>query len=183
MYDKIILQKLGGIIVETYIKGKFKRNIFSSNDGFTVGLIKIKDTDDQDLIEYKGKQFTFTGLFADLNIDEDYVFYGEVIDNPKYGIQYKVSRYEKIMPEDKDGLVIFLSSDIFPKVGEKTALNIVETLGDNCLNLILNDYECLLKVPKMTDKKAMDIHNYICSVCCWNSCCIYNCYNYIYFIY
>ena len=68
MYDKIILQKLGGIIVETYIKGTFKRNIFSSNDGFTVGLIKIKDTDDQDLIEYKGKQFTFTGLFADLNI-------------------------------------------------------------------------------------------------------------------
>ena len=145
--------------METYIKGTFKRNIFSSNDGFTVGLIKIKDTDDQDLIEYKGKQFTFTGLFADLNIDEDYVFYGEVIDNPKYGIQYKVSRYEKIMPEDKDGLVIFLSSDIFPKVGEKTALNIVETLGDNCLNLILNDYECLLKVPKMTDKKAMDIQS------------------------
>lgn len=145
--------------METYIKGTFKRNIFSSNDGFTVGLIKIKDTDDQDLIEYKGKQFTFTGLFADLNIDEDYVFYGEVIDNPKYGIQYKVSRYEKIMPEDKDGLVIFLSSDIFPGVGEKTALNIVETLGDNCLNLILNDYECLLKVPKMTDKKAMDIQS------------------------
>lgn len=145
--------------METYIKGTFKRNIFSSNDGFTVGLIKIKDTDDQDLIEYKGKQFTFTGLFADLNIDEDYVFYGEVIDNPKYGIQYKVSRYEKIMPEDKDGLIIFLSSDIFPKVGEKTALNIVETLGDNCLNLILNDYECLLKVPKMTDKKAMDIQS------------------------
>lgn len=143
----------------TYIKGTFKRTIFSSNDGFTVGLIKIKDTDDEDLLDYKGKQFTFTGLFAELNIDEDYIFYGSVIDNPKYGIQYKVDKYEKIMPEDKDGLVIFLSSDIFPGVGEKTAEKIVDVLGEDCLNKITNDYECLLHVPKMTTKKAMEIQS------------------------
>ncbi len=143
----------------TYIKGTFKRTIFSSNDGFTVGLLKIKETDDGDLFDYKGKQFTFTGLFAELLIDEDYIFYGEVIDNPKYGIQYKVDKYEKIMPEDKDGLVIFLSSDIFPGVGEKTAKQIVDILGEDCLNLISNDYECLLKVPKITAKKAVDIQS------------------------
>lgn len=143
----------------TYIKGTFKRTIFSSNDGFTVGLIKIKETDDGDLLDYKGKQFTFTGLFAELLIDEDYVFYGEVIDNPKYGIQYKVDKYEKIMPEDKDGLIIFLSSDIFPGVGEKTAKQIVDVLGEDCLKLITDDYECLLKVPKITVKKAKDIQN------------------------
>lgn len=145
--------------MESFIKGTFKKNIFSSNDGFVVGLIKIKDTDDQDLLDYKGKQFTFTGLFASLNIDEDYVFYGNVIDNPKYGIQFKVDRYEKIMPEDKDGLVIFLSSDIFPGVGEKTAQSIVDLLGEDCLKRITEDYTCLLNVPKMTKKKAIDIQN------------------------
>ncbi len=145
--------------METYIKGTFKRTIFSSNDGYTVGLIKIKDTDDQDLLEYKGKQFTFTGLFAELNVDEDYIFHGNLSDNPKYGIQYKVNKYEKIMPEDKDGLILFLSSDIFPGVGEKTAESIIDTLGESCLKDITNDYECLLMVPKMTEKKAMDIHN------------------------
>lgn len=145
--------------METYIKGTFKRTIFSSNDGYVVGLVKIKETDDQELLDYVGKQFTFTGLFAELNVDEDYKFYGETIDNQKYGIQYKVNKYEKIMPEDKDGLVLFLSSDIFPGVGEKTALSIVNTLGEDCLVKIMNDYECLLKVPKITDKKAMDIHN------------------------
>ena len=61
------------------------------------------------------------------------------------------------MPEDKDGLIIFLSSDIFPKVGEKTAEKIVDTLGNDCLSMISNDYECLLKVPKMTEQKAIDI--------------------------
>ncbi len=145
--------------METYIKGTYKRCIFSSNDGYTIGLIKIKETDDQDLLEYIGKQFTFTGLFAGLNMDEDYTFYGNTIDNPKYGIQYKVNRYEKLMPEDKDGIIIFLSSDIFPKVGEKTAKLIVDTLGEDCLKKITEDYECLLKVPKMTEKKASEIQS------------------------
>lgn len=145
--------------METYIKGTFKKTIFSSNDGYVVGLIKIKDTDDDDLFDYVGKQFTFTGLFAELNVDEDYVLYGEIVDNQKYGFQYKVNRYEKIMPEDKDGLVVFLSSDIFPGVGEKTAESIVETLGENCLNMIADDYSCLLLVPKITEKKAIDIRN------------------------
>ena len=61
------------------------------------------------------------------------------------------------MPEDKDGLVLFLSSDIFPGVGEKTAEQIVEILGDDCLKKISKNYECLLSVPKMTQKRAMGI--------------------------
>ena len=145
--------------MDTYIKGTYKKTIFSSNDGFVVGLVKIKETSNQDLLDYVGKQFTFTGLFAQLNIDEDYVFYGELIDNPKYGFQYKVNKYEKIMPEDKDGLILFLSSDIFPGIGEKTAKQIVDTLGEDCLKLISEDYEVLLKVPKMAMKKAIDIRN------------------------
>ena len=143
--------------MDTYIKGTYKRKIFASNDGFVVGLIKIKETNDQDLMDYVEKDFTFTGLFAELKIDENYVFYGNVIDNPKYGIQYKVNKYEVIMPEDKDGLIIFLSSSIFPGVGEVTAKLIVEALGENSLNKIMDDYENLLVVPKMTVKKAIDI--------------------------
>jgi len=144
--------------MESFIKGTFKRNIFSSNDGFTVGLIKIKETNDPDLFDYVNKQFTFTGLFAELTIDENYIFYGEVIDNQKYGIQYKVNRYEKLLPETKDGLILFLSSDIFQGVGEKTAASIVEYLGEDCLKKISESYENLLIVPKMTNKKALDIH-------------------------
>lgn len=144
--------------MESFIKGTFKRNIYSSNDGFVVGLIKIKETNDPDLFDYVNKQFTFTGLFAELTIDENYIFYGEVIDNQKYGIQYKVNRYEKLLPETKDGLILFLSSDIFQGVGEKTATSIVEYLGDDCLKKISESYESLLIVPKMTNKKALDIH-------------------------
>ena len=145
--------------MESYIKGTFKKTIFSSNDGYIVGLVKIKETDDEELSYYTDKQFTFTGLFAELTLGEDYIFYGELVDNNKYGFQFKVTRYNKIMPSDKDGLVVFLSSDIFSGVGEKTAKLIVEYLGEDCLNKISEDYECLLNVPKMTEKKAKDIQN------------------------
>ena len=140
-----------------YVTGTVKKIIFSSKDGFIVGLLKIKDTNDDEL--YGENNITFTGLFHELNIDEDYKIYGESIINPKYGFQFKASSYEKIMPEDKDGLVIFLSSDIFPGVGEKTAKAIVDTLGDDCLNLIQENYESLLLVPKITDKKAREIQS------------------------
>lgn len=139
------------------IKGAIKKIIFSSLDGFTVGLIKINETDEEDLKDYKNKLFTFTGLFAELKLDENYKFYGNIVDNPKYGFQYKVDKYEIVMPDDKDGLILFLSSDIFPKVGEKTAQQIVDILGNDCLKMIANDYTCLLNVPKMTEKKAISI--------------------------
>ena len=53
----------------------------------------------------------------------------------------------------------FLSSDIFPCVGEKTAKQIVEHLGLDCLKLINDDYANLLLVPKMTEKKMDSIYN------------------------
>ena len=54
------------------------------------------------------------------------------------------------------------SSDNIPGVagvGEKTAKKIVDTLGEDCLKLIVDDYECLLKVSKITEKKAIDIQH------------------------
>ena len=81
------------------------------------------------------------------------IIINNIVDNNKYGLQFKVDKYEKIMPEDKDGLIIFLSSDIFKGIGEKTAKKIVDTLGEDCLKKISDNYECLLKVDKMTEKK------------------------------
>ena len=70
----------------------------------------------------------------------------------KYGFQFNVKEYERVKPEDKDAIIEFLSSDLFPGIGEKTANNIVDTLGDNTLDLIIEDYENLKLVPKMKEK-------------------------------
>ncbi len=135
------------------------RNIFyKSDNGFTVGVIKVKESDSDELIEYIDKTLTFSGNFIELNEDFDYIFIGELVNHPKYGIQLKVDNYEKLMPEDKSSIIAYLSSGIFPKVGLRTASKIVNTLGDNCIDIIINNYQSLLMIPSMSEKRAKEIY-------------------------
>ncbi len=142
----------------TYIKGNYRKSIFASEKGYVIGLFKIKETDNEELKIYVNKIITFTGYFHELNLDDMYIFKGDVVDHPKYGLQFNVLEYERLKPEDEDGLVAFLSSDLFKGVGEKLAKSIVDTLGKNVLDEIIKDETCLLLVPKMTNKKAHTIY-------------------------
>ena len=145
--------------MDKYIKGVYKKEIFSTDKGFIIGLFRIKDTNDESMKDYVNKTVTFTGNLPKLNFDETYLFYGNPVKHPRFGFQYEVSKCERIKPEDKDGVIEFLSSDLFPGVGEKIATSIVETLGINALELIMSDYTVLLNVPKLTSKKAAKIYD------------------------
>lgn len=145
--------------MKKYIKGIHKREIFRSDKGYVIGIFKVKDTNDEDLEIYVNKTITFTGYFADLKTDDNYIFYGELIEHPKYGMQYQVTEYERLKPNDKEGIVEFLCSDLFKGIGEKLARNIVTVLGEDCLDMILEDKSCLSLVPKLTNKKAETIYN------------------------
>lgn len=50
------------------------------------------------------------------------------------------------MPQTKEAIISYLSSDLFKGVGKKTAQNIVNALGDNAINDILDDHSVLEKV-------------------------------------
>ena len=50
-----------------YIRGKFKQMIFESDNGYKVGLFRIKETNQEEMEEYVNKTITFTGYFAELN--------------------------------------------------------------------------------------------------------------------
>ena len=63
--------------METYIKGNYKRSIYISDNGFVIGLFKIKETNEENLKEFINKTITFTGQFVELNVDDTYFFYGE----------------------------------------------------------------------------------------------------------
>ena len=140
-----------------YIKGIFRKFIYESNN-YVVGLFKVKETDELELKAYENKTITITGYFHELTIDENYVMHGETFNNKKYGLQYNVKEYERITPKGKDAVIDFLSSDLFSGIGEKTAKQIVETLGDKALELIEEDYSNLMLVPNLKEIKAKQIH-------------------------
>ncbi len=142
-----------------YIKGNFRKSIYKSDSGFTVGIFKIKETNDEAMEDYVGKTITFSGTFLDLNPDDLYIFYGEGVKHPRYGFQYSVNNYDRVKPEEKDGIIEFLCSDLFNGIGEKTAQKIVETLGENTLDLIIENKDNLLLVPGLKPKKIDEIYN------------------------
>ncbi|MGE5455706.1 MAG: ATP-dependent RecD-like DNA helicase [Ignavibacteriales bacterium] len=145
--------------MKTYIKGNYRRSIYTSDRGYVIGIFKVRDTNSETMKDYINKTITFTGYFHDLNEDDTYLFYGEEVDHPRYGFQYQVTEYERIKPEDKDGIIEFLASDLFPGVGEKLATSIVETLGDNTIDKIITDSSVLHLVPGLSEKKATKIYD------------------------
>ena len=141
-----------------YIKGNYRKSIFTSDQGYVIGLFKVRETNSENLTDFVNKTITFTGYFHELNEDDLYVFYGEDIFHPRYGLQFQVTEYERLTPKDKDGLIEFLSSDLFKGVGEALATNIVNKLGENAIEKILENEEVLYDIPKLTVKKAHKIY-------------------------
>ncbi|MDI6927049.1 ATP-dependent RecD-like DNA helicase, partial [Escherichia coli] len=84
-------------------------------------------------------------------------FKGHVVDHPRYGKQLKAENFEKEMQQTKEAIISYLSSDLFKGVGKKTAQNIVNTLGENAINDILDDHSVLEKVSGLSKKKQKQI--------------------------
>lgn len=145
--------------MNSYIKGSVREIFYKTNNGFMVGVFKIRETNDKELEYYLNKSITFSGNFHELLNDTEYKFYGEPTQHPKYGFQYRVSYYEKLIPEEKNSIISFLSSGMFPGIGLKTATKIVEKFGDKTLDIILEDYNNLLLIPSLKEEKAKMIYD------------------------
>ncbi len=143
-----------------YIQGKFKQLIYEGDNGYKVGLFRVKESS-EDLEELVNKTITFTGYFPDINNEDTYRLLGKYIDNARYGKQFQVTGYEKEEPQGKDAIITFLSSPLIKGCGEKTAEKIVEVLGDNAISIIKEDINNLLMVPGISEKKALRIYESI----------------------
>lgn len=140
----------------SYIKGKYTTEIFSNSDnGYTVGVVKIIDTD---VVELKNKSTAyFVGTFIDLKLKNNYKMEGNLIIHKKYGVQFNVTNYENLLPEKKDELIEFLSSDLFP-IGIKTAEKIVEKFKEKTIEVILDNPNSLLLIPRLNKDKIDKIY-------------------------
>ena len=144
-----------------YIKGKFKQTIFKNDNGYNVGLFKISESNDSEMETFIKKTITFTGYFTELNADDTYIFYGNLIFHDRYGYQYNVSSYEKVLPTGKDAVIEFLTSSLIKGCGEKTAIKIVEVLGDNAVEKIKENINSLDLIPRLSENKKKSIYNSI----------------------
>lgn len=132
------------------IQAKHMVTIFRNDtNGYTVARFRLYDVSD--------KEFSVTGFFSELEEDALYNLYGNYEEHPRYGMQFKASSYERVMPNDTQSLVRFFSSAQFPGIGKATAMEIVETLGEDALEKIRENGNILDEISSLSKKKKESI--------------------------
>ncbi|SEJ23356.1 exodeoxyribonuclease V alpha subunit [Bhargavaea ginsengi] len=135
---------------EHYITGRPVATVFHNPQNlFSILRVKVTATNSG----YDGKEIVVTGYFPPLEGEDTYKFQGSLVEHPKYGTQFKASVFTKDLPDTETGLIHYLSSDLFPGIGQKTAQSVVRALGNETISLILNDPSSLDSVPKLSDER------------------------------
>lgn len=119
---------------------------YNESNGY--GIVKIKmDYKNPELAKYR------TTLFSNiLSVlctfdrrpfeDEEYEFIGD-IETSSYGYQLKANSFRRINENSKEGIVTYLSSELFPGIGKKAAEKVFEALGDDALKKIVDNRNVL----------------------------------------
>ena len=115
------------------LEGTVEQIIYSNEEnGYTVCDMSTED----DVV-------TVCGIMPMLNEGDSLCVYGKWVHNAKYGRQFSVEQYERIMPADTASILRYLSSRAIKGIGPKTAVKIVEAFGEDSFDVIENHPEWL----------------------------------------
>lgn len=87
-----------------------------------------------------------TGNLDDIDMDSKYTLYGRYVEHVKYGFQFEVFKATVKLPSTYDGIIAYLSSNLFKGIGKKKAEKIVNHLGLDTLNIIKENSDCLKEI-------------------------------------
>jgi exodeoxyribonuclease V alpha subunit len=139
-----------------YIKGKLLHEVFHNPENMysvnRIRVIEATETIDE-------KEMVIVGNIPPLMEGEVYTFWGQLKKHPKFGPQYLLQQYRKELPKGKEGIIQYLSSDLFTGIGKKIATNIVDCLGENAIKLILENPDSLLEVAQLNESKRKHLYD------------------------
>ncbi|MFV2046742.1 ATP-dependent RecD-like DNA helicase [Metabacillus litoralis] len=139
---------------ERYVKGLVKVVIFHNEQNlYSVLKVRVHETSE----DIEDKEITVTGYFPFLHEDDTYTFFGSFTNHPKFGLQFQTEHFRKEIPQTKEGIIQYLSSDLFKGIGKKTAEAIVEKLGESAISKILQNPSILDDIPKVNKDKAKQL--------------------------
>lgn len=124
------------------VTGQVKNILFAAQDSFyKVMIIEVADQN----FDYDDTELTVTGSFGDIQIGASYEFKGRLTTHARYGVQFAAQNYQRQAASTTSGLVAYLSGDQFPGVGKATATKIVDDLGIEAIDKILESPDVLIE--------------------------------------
>ena len=128
------------------LQGILERIVYESSDtGYTVGRLSARD---------HAELVTVVGNLASINPGESLLLQGQWVDNPRYGRQFQIEKYETILPANVVGLRKYLGSGLIKGIGPKMAGLIVRKFGMDTMDVIENEPEKLARVPGIGQKRV-----------------------------
>lgn len=100
---------------------------------------------------------TVVGCLPFVSEGEELKVIGTWTSHPSFGPQFKAQACERSRPATAAAILKYLSSGAVKGIGAATAARIVETFGENALDIIENDPERLAQVKGVTKAKAKKI--------------------------
>lgn len=131
--------------------GKVNGIIFENNQD----MFKILDVELlSKLPGYEQDEIKVTGSFGDIDFASSYKFDGQLVVHEKFGLQFRASSYQQVMPHETSSLVKYLSSDKFPGIGQKSANTIVDELGLDALDILKSNPDKIKTLSLSQKQKA-----------------------------
>lgn len=136
--------------MDTTLQGMVKAKIFYRN-GFGIYTVDLMDDSTGSMV--------IKGNLAELDIDECYEFKGEYQDDAKYGQQFKVYSYVKVMPTQRESVIRYLSSPLFVGIGLKSATALVDAYGADIIEKVRLDPDIQLQLRGVSSENLANLKN------------------------
>ncbi len=142
-----------------YLEGTIKAIFFYDEESrFTIAKVTVTESSTTDtLFSVVDEEKTVKGNLPDPKKGEHIRFHGRYENHPEYGSQFRFERYERLKEASAEGLIEYLSSALFPGVGEKSARRIVETLGNDAIQKISRDERVLDDIERLPKKAKVSL--------------------------
>lgn len=130
------------------IEGEIERVIYTNEEnGYSICDMAVSD--DEEIV-------TVVGIMPMIGVGDHLSVYGKWTHNPKYGRQFSVTQYERVMPADTASMLRYLASRAIKGIGPKTAQRIIDEFGEESFDVIENHPEWLASIKGISMKTALD---------------------------
>lgn len=100
---------------------------------------------------------TVVGLFPYVSVGEELTVYGAWSSHSTFGEQFKAEAFERSRPSTTSAMLKYLSSGAVKGIGPATASRIIETFGNEALDVIESEPERLAQIKGITSDRAKEI--------------------------
>ncbi len=102
-------------------------------------------------------EITIVGYLPFINIGDTLKLHGKMVEHQEYGEQFKVDTFEKMMPQGLDALERYLANGSIKGIGPSTAKKIIETFGEDTINVFKLEPAKLAQIKGITKEKAYEM--------------------------